>query len=159
MLVSGQSCFLPGAQPSRAQHGRTAGRSSDTTPANKNGKKRNEIIQTAAVVMLCLRGVSHSYFIEYIELKPGLLSGAGTPMKQRVQTERKERKRKLPVYLQWRKADYSSPPRQGLHHQQKSCPYLCSVDFSLFHQLIFTSIQFSRIQLYYTVIVALQQQL
>lgn len=53
-------------------------------------KKKN---QTAAVVMLCLRGASHSYFIEYIALKPGLFiwranetNGSGT-------AGRKERKR------------------------------------------------------------------
>lgn len=68
----------------------------------KVGKKKQ--FQTAAVVVLCLRGASHSYFIEYIELNPGLLSG--TPMKQRVQAQL-DGKRERSQYITQATAHYS----------------------------------------------------
>lgn len=62
--------------------------------------------------MLCLTGASHLYFIAYIELKPGLLSGAGAPMKQRLQAELGGgRERRSVSGLQ--KADRSSPQPHG----------------------------------------------
>lgn len=77
-------------------------------------EKNKYKVQTAAVVMLCLRGASHLYFIEYIELKPGLLSGA--PMKQRVQAElgRKRERRSISAMAEGR---LQLTAVSWLHHQ------------------------------------------
>lgn len=68
-LVPGQ---LSHTQPRRPSSGWAPSRSSwwnaAVTPHQPMIMKN---IQTAALVMLCLKGASHSYFIEYIELKPG----------------------------------------------------------------------------------------